>query len=419
MSRHTITRIPSDIQNIFRIYEHACNKFGTVQNLLIRRHLQRAGPYYDRFSRSKLLRQDNHHVIYHPSDFEPVVAEVIAPIFTEPIKLEDNDQFHSRERQTKLHDNALVSEKNISSKQFTDHQAKILSLLASYYSPLSRLPPLKVAFKSFMWYQRLLANTPIMFFLRQKQRLMSDPSLRSANLPLRKFTDDLTKLTSKYINEPTLDKRVRNYHMTLLTTTDLLDLALKTEAQGDLQDENLFADAFWETFENANDPLSGRLREYQLPYVSDHDGNHPLSGAKSFLVTEVIRSLDTIDDPREYLSAFPFDLSYHELFVLTIEAPVIDEDHSELLNLLERHTGLEVCAVRLSVADNSFLGTMEWILAARDNSTQTTYDQLLNMAKRLRTLDRSGVPGVLERIGQWGLLEVHESSSGKGLYMFK
>lgn len=430
MSRHTLVRIPQGIQHILRVYELALMRLAPYQNATVRDHLQKTSAHYSVLNRELLQKlKSGGSVKFHVHDFPPVVGKIIAPIFQESLKqdkldLMPVDQLLPEPESTKSESQVFISERNHMAKSFTDHQAKIIASFASACSPLSGIPPVKSIVKSFQWYQKLLRKTPVIIFLKQKQRLMSDTNLHSLNRPLNDLTKSIANVASKYNNDESLDKRIRNYHLTDLNTTDIFELAVVCEGtEGKVSD--VTDPFFWLMHRNVNDKLCKVLNMFQMPQVIDKNGNLATltrDTRNKYALRNIRQKLEDAD-LSELSEIFPYDIIYNDLFMLTIEALVIQDDHLPLLQLLENQTDFEVVAVRISL-NNNLLADISKLSKTSEKrlSSGTSYEQLLKMAEQSRLPNQKETNtfnALLEKLGQLGLVEVEEGRSKSSMYLFK
>lgn len=339
--------------------------------------------------------------------FEPMVAEVLEPITRNPLPLDDVEALSVDDIMAKAGfdmspTEALISEKALQTKNSSDFQAHIISSFAATCSPFQSLPPARGATKSFHWYRKLLRSTPIILFLRQKQRLLAEPTLLQVNLPLEEFRAQIEAAALKYRRSSLPKQEIRNYHLTNMATTDLFRLASLSldEKVKDWHDVD-----FWKKLQGP-DPLSDRLMELQKPCLfkgkvavdltEDIEKNYP------FLpLQKKILNLGGLD-----LGGYPYDVHYSDMYILTIEEPVIRDNHGPLLDVLELNEEIEVVAARLNLHFPEVNGLLSRTLPQRIRNQSMNYNDLLQKAQNSDKASNSETASFLERLGHLGLVSV-------------
>ncbi|OBA19444.1 hypothetical protein METBIDRAFT_73442 [Metschnikowia bicuspidata var. bicuspidata NRRL YB-4993] len=419
MSKYTLSRIPKDVQYIFKVYETASHSFRPFDDKLVGQFVDRTGLYYEMFNRRKLLSDGTNGPIFNKQDFPLVTRDIVLTIFETPLQLEKKldipTDFLALSDLSPFADlEPVFSDWQTTVKHFSDHQARILSLLAAHFSPLSAVES-PLAQKSMKWYQKLLANTPVIFFLSQNQRLMAESNLRGLNHPFDKFSSRLGQICRRYVDDSNVDKRIRNYHLTNLVTTDIFQLAIASEAR-----ENASA-------ATDGDGLGDRLAELRRPDVVGP--NHEpfdlamLAQAKikiNFPIRQVERALSGVRHTLQLPEVFPYDIHYKDMYMLTIESLIFQDNHEALLDLIAQQTQFDVFAVRISKTHSPQFDLSMTTEPTSGPSTAPTYDQLLDWAeKQHHPSELRHVTQLLERLGHWGLVEVEENGSGSAFYVFK
>lgn len=439
MSNYTLSRLPDHILHIFKIYERASNNALPYKNTRIKNYLQRTTPEYYNFQRNKLLT-DNYEIgKFNPNDFPPIISTLIKPIFEGPLELgglenmrtedifkQHQDKKGPRETEDNIADfTPIISSASRTAKNFTDYQAQIASSFAAYFSPYRSVPQVNLIKNSFQWYQRLLNNTPIIFVLRQTNRLFSEASLSQVNKPLNDFKRAISLLLNSFADES--DKSIRNYHFTDLSTVDLFSLANKSQRhfQSDKDFDRLFATADWRTQNNVRDKLSEALLANKSVELTDQSFNavnvSPHEIISKFPLHKVLKELE-YTNVRE---AFPYDIKYHDYHLLTIENPIIQEDHSELLNILDAYKdSFEIISVRMGLNNQNIADFFSHNVHASDVPTSKSYDELLQIAKSKhdeagqKKNEISSIDTLMKRLGESGLIRVEEGFAKNCIYLF-
>lgn len=337
MSSKTLGRLPEAVQHILRQYKHKSTALRRHQNPVVRKRIRQNTFEYDFFNRQRLRNGPlSGGLAYDPSDFAPMVNVVLAPLF--------------ENKEIDVSPDNLTSDQKL--KRHTDHFARLLTSLAAYYSPLESVPPVSHAIKSYRWYQKLLRETPIIFFLKQKQRLMAEATLHSINPSARSFARDLQKLKSG----------VRSYHFTNLASTDLFKLAVFAQRPV------------------AKDSLCELLHSTKRPRI--------LHNEKEIDLGQVTDSL--------------YDIAYNDLYILTVEPAIVHHNHLPLIGLIQKHKDFQIAAVRLSL---EIVGAFEQQLP---QPSEPSYEQLLKKAKG----ESNTTAMLLEKLGQIGLVAVETGPAG-------
>lgn len=378
------------------------------------------------FSRAKLSGSlKSTGPIFNAADFTPLMAQISATVFSKPLLLE-KDEIATEQRNANYTNRPIVSDRHHTAKNFTSYHAKVLSTFASSCSPYRSVPDVSSAIKTFSWYQKLLQNSPMIFFLARKQNLFSESSILCSNEATVSLKKKLTILSKAYNGSSFVDQRARNYHLTDLITSDLFNLALLAEGIKDINVEDMTGTTFWKGFP-LDTRLSRTLRNLQKPILIDEEGvsqkNEILKLIpKNYPFRAINSSLESIDSAVEVRDIFPFDVAYNDIFLLTIERLIVQEDHTSLLELLDNQDEFEIVAVRIS-ASISGMGESE-ILEENNNPDpiarfDATYEELLKWAEKRHgdlSLHPSGIIPVLQKLGHWGFVDVDEAKLGFTLY---
>ena len=423
MSNNLTSRLPAIILKIFHAYKDASLRLSELKTGTLKRFAEKSTDQYQTFNLQRLIlgSSSSSQFNFNPLDFAPVEAELVKILFSGPLDLEADAekalQAHLAKYETNLisgREPALISDRDAGIKSLTLYHARILSNFASYYRALRAPHPYE---KSLIWYRRLLANTPVIFFLKQKQRLFSEPSLSQYNLSYHKLRDGLRQVQKVYHSDKSMAKRVRNYYCTDLITTDIFDFAVISEHLPEILQSELKNPAFWTSL-NASDKLVSHLRMQQKPQLVDL---HQLTNSPKS--TSELGSVDNLNaatvPARDQQIAPCYDINYNDLYILTIEEAVLGDDHSQLLDLVESIENIEVTAVRIdrikaatnAIADNAALQDL-----SRRNGT---YEELLKTISKTANSSKDNLLQLYKRLGEWGFINVEENREGTALYLFK
>lgn len=408
MSHHVLSRIPPNIRDIFRFYECLSKVFRDEQNSEVIDHLRctHLATFIEHFWRMNVTAE--HSKLYNAADFPPLIGQLVAPMFQNRnseaiLGLLNEDQLGG----------SLISSRNHSFKHFTDFQARILLSFASSLSPYKQVPLVRSSVNSFKWYQRLLRNSPIIFFLKQKKRLMSESSLLSHNPAYEELRMGIADLAAKYSNSEEYFRRTKNYYLTDLASSDLFRLALSSR-QNDVRTSGMHSTSF------DQDKLCDEITRVQKPKVIDSNGqeiDHIVLEAfcRNNPFTVLRGKLEKMNGINHVHTFFPFDIAYNDVYLLTIEPPVIEDDHDDLLRFIHCQAEFDVFAVRIassfpmSLPFETFLGNSSSVT----KNINATYEDLLVWAEKQRQKGKAKQTGssrLIQTIGEWGLVEVSESA---------
>lgn len=365
MSSYVKRRIPKDVLNVFRVYCRVSDSQKWYKDRAVRTHFRETSPASEVLARYRLMHdRDKVHLL----KFLPMVASVVGPIFRgdldigrESVSTTDLARIPAV---SPPDGKPLVSDAHIRHKHMTNFHAKILESLASFYSPLQQVPSFRQAQKVHEWYRRLLENTPVMFFLQQKHRLLSETSVAQINKPL----DDLRHRISA------LGRSIaphRTYHL------------------ADIQPDRIRLAA------PDGDPLASKLEA--LHSVEIVDANGPVSPALAGNL-DMYQRMKQYSPGTDVRQVYPYDMLYTTFYTVTIEAPIIEHNHLKLLELLETDE-FELVGARLSLHDPYLSGFF-----ALDWTTQTHHPH------------HPFVPA-FKHLGQMGLTTAEQTPSH--IYLFR
>jgi len=439
MSNFTLSRLPDHILHIFKIYERASNNILPYKSPRIKKYLQRTTPEYYNFQRNKLLASNSNHGKFNPNDFPPLISKLIKPIFEGPLELggledvrtqdifkQDQNKKDARETDENISEfTPIISTTSRTTKNFTDYQAQIASSFAAYFNPYQSVPNVKLIKNSFQWYQRLLNNTPIIFVLRQTNRLFSEASLSQVNKPLNDLKKAVLLLQNSFTDGD--EKSIRNYHLTDLSTVDIFSLANKSQHyfQSDKDFDKLFETTDWKSQNKVHDKLSEALLLNKKVELTDQSFNavkvSPHEIISKYPLRKVLKELEYAN----VRDVFPYDVKYHDYYLLTIENPIIQDDHSELLKILDEYKdSFEIISVRLGLNNQTINDFFSHNVHSSDSvSSSKSYDELLQIAKSNH--DRTGeenevsnIDRLMKRLGESGLIRVEEGFTKNCIYLF-
>lgn len=396
---------------MFKEYKKASERLtdirGTAKNFI-----QKSAPLYQTFTRRKLVSNEhNGEPIFNPKDFTRVEADIVKNIFDNPLNLEaEADEFLNKRIEvlygnptSEDHQTTLISTRADDRKAMSAYHSRIASNFASYYSPLEA--PFSFS-KSLIWYRRLLANTPIIFFFKQKQHLFSEASLIQYNFAEHTLRENVRQLKKKYFQDDSLDKRVRNYYFSDLVTTDILSLAINSENLKTLPEECSGSRDFWKLLESSDELIEyirrqpRSLFDRELSFEPPEESKNYSAGKTNKTIGEDLHSKK--------------DIEYNDYFILTIEEAVLRDDHSSLLDVIANMNDIELCAVRI----NHTKAATEEVIHADKNKPKSSYERLLGSAAD-GGKDRMPLEQLYKRLGEWGFTTVKANNGRSAWYLFK
>ncbi|ODV82083.1 uncharacterized protein CANTADRAFT_32632, partial [Suhomyces tanzawaensis NRRL Y-17324] len=339
MSQRTLSRLPPHVSAVVSLYSKAVARYSLYPSKPIQEYMQRTSGEHERFQNYKLRAN-----AYNSHDFPPLVSKTIRPIFKAPLQVLPGEDVSTEELVASLFPNQLAatspvfkeslhSHSHRTAKQNSDYTARIISALASYYSPFQAVPPVASLQNSVQWYRKLLQNTPIVLVLRKKHRLFSSSSLAQLDVGTVEMAQRVTRLGNTVAQDDEGVAATRSYHFTNLNTIDLFALALQEHVSNSTRlKDTIFASE---------------------PRFVDHDGNTVEKATvveylQHHPVHELIRTLGKYEQAEEMGQLLPFDMEYTSHHILTIEGPVVERNHQELLDMLDS-SEFEVVAARISL----------------------------------------------------------------------
>lgn len=420
MSIVTLKRLPTKIRSLFHLYVDISSKIATSESRAFQNYVDQSTPENQAINHQILTqsKSDLRTAIFNPAHFPYVELRLIEELFDGPLDIESEaeeqlqaiiEAKYGKSETSLLSSLTLISDRPNITKRFTPFQARILINFVSSYNPL-KAPERNL--KSLIWYRKLLSKTPILIFLKQKQRLFSEPCLNQQEFQLVSFRDGIRQLRKVYHSDPSIQRRARNYYCTDLTTTDVFSMAINSEHISDLEDIDVTSTSFWSSLEG-NDQLIRHLRDQQKPKVIETIGNTqkeieleslPIGGTGG-----LIKRYN--DNPEK----FPFDVTYSDLYILGIEESVLADDHSKLLDLIEQSEDFEVTAVRV---DRDRAATKA-VTESKSSESKGTYEDLLKLVSKDATKCENHLLHLFNKLGEWGLLNVKENKNKTALYLFK
>lgn len=391
MSRYTTNRLPSNILHLFNVYERASNALQPLEKVVgLRDLINRNSPFHHNFSRQKLVHNTAGKLQMDSNDYPPLISHVLQPMFSGQINL-PNLENRSTDEIFKDFDNldeTIDSTYTSTAKRYTDFQARILQSLSSYYDPMQKVPHVKAAENTYRWCLRLLENTPIVIVLKQKNRLFSHSTLHQINKP---FSDlraqiDLLKANVAATDDLT-HSRFKTYHLFDITTTDILSLAVKNS-------NPQFT---------GNDEFCNFLAAAQNPAIVNPKAHDLNSMQKRYPIKDLYQEFL---DGRDVSEVFPFDLTFNDLYGITIEASMLPHFDRSLIDILEKFKDeYEVSLARFSLGFPEVAKFFEAEVAA--NEVDSNYDDLLQAAQTTKQ-PKSNVAALAEYMGQSGLTRVEQ-----------
>lgn len=435
MSKITLDRLPKHVKHMFQIYEAACSSVDPLKAKTLRKYARESSAGYENFQRFKLLNEKSLTNKLDKHAFPPIILSNIANVFEEPPNIGQlegiptKDLFKLEKIKSPLYKRVPFETDPIPSdahktKHYSDYQAHVLNSLASYFRWNRSLPPTKQARNSFRWYLRLLRETPVILFLKEKNRLFSDTSLSEVNKPLQDFRYYLSQLRATFKGHT--EKSTRNYHMTDLVSLDLFDLAIRSQSL--FQNEDLFEQIVdtikWDAFDLVQDKLTQFLSRNRSIAITDRDFVPVFVDTENLLARYPLHEITKQLENFPVHEVFPYDLKYADYYILTIENPILNEDHLGLFKLLQSFKDhFHLATVRIHMR-NEYTSKFFHSVADKQSSSFSesgSYNDLLQLAKTRHNNDmveNDRLGQLLKLLGEQGLVQVEESPDKSALYLF-
>lgn len=358
MSQITVNRIPRALRGLLQVYEHSCDKNAPVQDPHVRTFLHKQSHQHQLFIRNK-IHQNRINLSY--TDFPPLQHRLVRPLFLNRFqydKLESygiDDLFKPEynkpitatlDPEVKLP--RIVSSRNTSINRYPPYHANMLKSLAAHFSPRKHVPRILTYQNIYKWFHRLLTYTPVVIILRQPQRLLSNGSISQINFPYSNLAYQVNELKKPL--EKVLDI-TRSYHLTQLVDSDILELAIKSKLEFTKNELLQHKDPFainWARYGSMHDKLCKILstsKDVKLLRNNEITEEDPQAIFNDDYMNSTLKLLET----NHVSDFFPYDLGYNDYHILTIESPILNQDHTEMMNLLLSISDFEVLAVRLDL----------------------------------------------------------------------
>lgn len=435
MSSKTLAGIPSHIRHVLKIFNKVSNAKVSLADDRVRNYIIESSSDYRNAIRDKILTSMKKGLPYKPNELAPYINDNLQALFSGDINSDPLENISTRsifdlkDKNDLIQDQTqITSTQNRSIKKYTDHQANLIRSFSSYYSPLRKVPDDQLFVNSFKWYVRLLEKTPVVFFLKVTNRLFSDYSIAEFNKPVSDFREELSKLQNKHIRDvSSKSKSMRSYHFAELLNPDIFSLAIKSQpaltGTGDFEEALLSLS--WEELDNQSDVLCDILSsKRQIKLVNqrlDPVDVDPSQFVRELPLTDLFLQLDSLP----VNEVLPYDIIYDDLYMLTIESLIIDQNHDAVMKLLEAYRAdLQLISVRLSLdspAIVDFLDSQKPSSGVPKKHFNSSYEELLLIAKTNHTEDSDNkhykFANVMKKIGELGLDRVNYGTSNNCIYI--
>lgn len=421
MSSHTVNRIPLTIRKFLRIYVLASQKVAGSRSEVVRNYFYHTSDEFRRFQTYKLLRQNT----IHCPNFPPLMRKLVGPIVDGGLDLGELENLSTDELfnlPKDYEEMPIYSEYGSTVKNFTNHEAQILSSFASYLNPYKSLPQTKSQRHSFKWYLKLLKNTPVFLILSQRHKLFSETSLYQINKPLIDINSEIIKLGNKLGRELKGESAKRNYHLTDLATIDIFAMALKSfdSFSKNLGDsfKSVLSEVDWNEIDQRVDQLSDKLFSSKILDIIDTKTGkkiiYPFSLSDNFGKQYSLLSMRKKLENSNIEEVIPFDMVYNQYYILTIEDPVLHQNHSSLLKLIEK-SDFEVLGARISLENDLINDYLKSSLIQHEAILD--YESLLQHAAKRHNGSRGNIDYLMKSLGGLGLTRVEQDFRKNCIYL--
>lgn len=412
MARQRISRLPQDICDIFEIYQRMSGVRRTYPSKHVQQYLRKSSQDHLNFQQYKLLLSNT----YDKEDFPPLLSHSIKPIFKTRLQMGPWENLEPSELfKVPVEQDSIDSESRKTVKRFTDFEAKIIQTLQSHFDghgvPTSL--PLQRAFK---WYLRLLRSTPLFLVLRQDNRLFSDSSLQQINYPIQKLKHEVNQLGLEWSTKS--PDVTRTYHLADLSNTDIFSTAIKTQNCFDTDNvDQPVAQFDWSHIPPVEDMLIGAINQNKCVELVDKNG--------SKVSEEEIAKFWKMNPPQSVLNSislddasdvFPFDLQMSTFYLLCIEQPIIESDHTKLFDLIE-NSSLDVVGARISLTNPHINKFFRQDITTETEPLNLNYNELLKIAEKSHHRTTNPLEATMERLGELGLTEVEKGCHNNCIYL--
>jgi hypothetical protein len=310
---------------------------------------------------------------------------------------------------------SIDSESHKTVKRYTDYEAKVIQTLQSHFDghgvPTSL--PLQRAFK---WYIRLLQSTPLFLVLRQDNRLFSDSSLQQINYPIEKLKHEVNQLGLEYSTKS--PDMTRTYHLADLSNTDIFTTAITTQNYFDTANiDQSLAQFDWSHIPPVEDKLIDAINQNKCVDIVDKTGSKGSEDEinkfwKKNPLQQLLRTIE-LDDSND---KFPFDLQMSTFYLLCIEQPIIESDHTKIFDLIDNST-LEVVGARISLTNPHINKFFRQDITTETVSHNLNYNELLKIAEKSHHRNTNPLEATMERMGELGLTEVEKGCHNNSIYL--
>ncbi|EGV60681.1 hypothetical protein CANTEDRAFT_96125 [Yamadazyma tenuis ATCC 10573] len=280
---------------------------------------------------------------------------------------------------------------------------------AAHFSPRQFIPNSVTHRNIFRWYQRLLQYSPVTIFLKQKNRLLSESSTSQINFPYRNLKYQIKALSSKHGSK-------RSYHLTELIYYDTLSLAIRSRERGYTETKPRIKD--WPSINIEHDELCNKLsssKDIEILHKGTRFEGPESDIFEQFPVKETIGELEQTS----IADVFPYDVSFNDLYILTIEAPVLGDSHEELMRILRAsESEFQIFAVRLDLTQQLLLSSFKSSMKPSvQKNVDYKYDDLLEIAKNAKL--HSNIDDLIQFFAEQGSTRVALNKAQDSLYLLE
>lgn len=414
MSKPTFRKLPRHVQKMLLVYGEACKKGTGMHPRQFEVHINRSSDAYRAFARHKLAGQGTR---FHKDDFPALVARSLEPVFGTLLITDPLDSVSVDDLFVSSSDETISGSAGLTWQKTSDFQSSMMTSLASSQKPIRWIPRYEHGQRQVQWFLKLVRNTPVVIFLRQRHRLFSQASLYRLNMPLLDLKEGVRRLAAKH----GLDGGLRTYHLTELTRVDLLEVAIKA---GRLINDGSPIGAQIENLAGTPvllrpDLLCQNLHRNRNVATVRLGDRKEMEDVTKIEKTSLTRIRNALQNGHAVTDVFPYDLDYCTYHMVTIEDDVLAANHEALFGLLAS-SDLEVMAASLRL-DNQVMGDF---MEQRLSTTQIKdmdYDAMLKYAKthgKRPGVTPSNSDTIADHLGRLGLTQVKRGWSDLAVYLF-
>lgn len=419
-------QIPKALKSALNLYHAATHMLEPYGDLEAQTYFRKMKAKHLHSRRSRLIagHEANDTSFLDPDLFKNGIGSVYAPIFDYKLKPLPLEEF-TTESLTKAAGLPPVSDEEkfitlVSSlkNDMPAHVGKIFDTFKSFFGLWKVSPSDYLEIKML----RDKLHSPIVLFFRERQDLFSEQNLLKLNASQNLFQKKFERLAAKYTYSKDINQRLFNYSFLINPRFDLLRASLLSLP---LPSFSAIQNHYEHTLKTEN-PLCAFLEKLRQPIIQSKDGTsldlNLVEFEKTVNKEEIMRQSLQTKDASVVRFLVPYTVLWSNIHFGTIGEGVIDENHEELLNIIENQDTFELVAARLDLSfpsmSGNVYGALEQMGSGSTRSQGHDYQRLLDLAQRRSHPNSSNkVKALLERVAQLGLVKVEDGPQEECFYI--